>query len=123
MHHIITALRLAFSFTSPAIYPRKAEMAVPRIKGDLDFVASRYIEVVIACSLLRAGHAHIAQDGLAGFNKAEGEALIAKGEALFLRHLSARGEATTCDCWKQQEMHRILGGDAQTIGFLAGLRD
>jgi hypothetical protein len=52
MHNIITALRLAFSFTSPAIYPRKAEMAVPRIKGDLDFVASRYIEVVTAITLV-----------------------------------------------------------------------
>lgn len=117
MHNIITALRTAFTFTSPAVYPRKAEMAVPRIKSDLDFVASRYIEVVTACTLLRAGHATIANG-----DTAKGEALIAKGEALFLNHLSARGEATTCDCWKQQEMHRILGGDAQTIGYHAGLR-
>ena len=118
MKNIITALRLAFSFTCPAAYPRKAEMAVPRIKSDLDFVASRYIEVVTACTLMRAGQGYIANG-----KTAEGEALFAKGEALFLRHLSARGEATTCDCWKQQEMHRNLGGDAQTIGFHAGLRD
>lgn len=118
MHYIITALRNAFAFTSPAIYPRKAEMAVPRIKGDLDFVASRYIEVVTAIALLRAGHATIANG-----DTAKGEALVAKGEALYLNHLSARGEATTCDCWKQQEMHRILGGDAEAIGFNAGLRD
>lgn len=118
MHNIITALRTAFSFISPARYPRKAELAAPRIKNDLDFVASRYIEVVIACSLLRAGHASIANGEVA-----KGEALVAKGEALYLNHLSARGEATTCDCWKQQEMHRILGGDAETIGYHAGLRD
>lgn len=118
MNHIITALRNAFAFTSPAIYPRKAEMAVPRIKADLDFVASRYIEVITAISLLRAGHATIANGEVA-----KGEALIAKGEALYLNHLSARGEATTCDCWKSQDMHRILGGDAQTIGYNAGLRD
>ena len=118
MNNIITALRNAFAFTSPAVYPRKAEVAVPRIKSDLDFVASRYIEVVIACSLMRAGNGYIANGDIA-----KGEALMAKGEALFLGHLSARGEATTCDCWKQQEMHRILGGDAEAIGFHAGLRD
>ena len=111
-------IKTAFSFISPAIYPRTAWLAVPRIKDDLDFVASRYIEVVIACSLMRAGQGHIANG-----NTAKGEALFAKGEALYLDHLSARGEATTCDCWKQQEMHRILGGDAETIGFHAGLRD
>jgi len=118
MHHIINALRKAFAFTSPAIYPRKAEMAVPRLKEDLDFVASRYIEVVIACSLMRAGQGYIANG-----ETAKGEAVFAKGEALYLRHLSARGEPAFCDCWKQQEMHRILGGDAETIGFHAGLRD
>jgi hypothetical protein len=118
MKYIITALKKAFAFTSPAVYPRKPEMAVPRLKEDLNFVASRYIEVVIACSLLRAGHG-----SLANGDTAKGEALIAKGEALYLNHLSARGEATLCDCWKQQEMHRILGGDAETIGYHAGLRD
>ena len=110
MHNIITALKKAFAFTSPAVYPRKPEMAVPRLKEDLNFVASRYIEVVIACSLLRAGHGYLANGD------------TAKGEALYLNHLSARGEATLCDCWKQQEMHRILGGDAETIGYHAGLR-
>lgn len=119
MKHIRSLLK-SITFTSPARYPTKAahaSIAAGYIKSDLDFVASRYIEMVTAVTLLRAGIATIANG-----DTAKGEALIAKGEALYLGHLKS-DDGINADCWKQQEMHRILGDDAQTIGYHAGLRD
>ena len=119
MHYNTSRLR-SITFTSPARYPEKkahASIAVGYIKSDLDFMASRYIEMVTAFTLLRAGHASIANG-----ETAKGEALVAKGEALYFGHLKS-DDGVNADCWKQQEMYRLLGDDAQTIGYHAGLRE
>jgi hypothetical protein len=105
------------------VYPKKVTLAPFRadaLEQDLNFMASRYVEVSVAFNLLRAGFARLEQESN-GFNQyPEGERgadLIRQAEAIWLGQSSDENG----NPWKQQEVYRLLGSDAATLGVNAGL--